>query len=657
MKNTEAVPAQPTSGPTNPHHAHTHEHEHSHAHPEEKESLLKSRWRLWLSLTILLGFVVAAYIFKLPVIKSIEVGSMLVAYLLAGYPTLERAFRSVRRGDFFNEFTLMSIATLGAFYIGEYSEGVAVMIFYEIGELFQDLAVNRSKRSIKALLDIRPDSVTVLRNGIQQLSHPSKVEIGETIVVKSGEKIALDGILLTDKASFNTSALTGESRPDTKHTGDAVLAGMINLDKVIEVKVATPFKDSKLSRILSMVQDATARKAPTQLFISRFAKIYTPIVFFFALAVIFLPYVFVSSYQFNEWLYRGMVFLVIACPCALTVSIPLGYFGGIGLASRHGILVKGANFLDVMTELTTVVSDKTGTLTKGVFKVQEVKTSLDNREFIQIAAELEKASTHPIAKAIVEYANVQTNNTQRITVEQVEEIAGKGLKGIVGGKTVLCGNLKLLQQFNIAYPAELESIVDTIVVVAIDHQYVGYLTIADEVKEDAAKTVADLQKLGIEIIMLSGDKAAVVQKVADQLHISKAYGDLLPEDKVQKVQELKNAGKHIAFVGDGVNDAPVVALADAGIAMGGLGSDATIETADIVIQNDQPSRIVTAIKIGKLTKQVVWQNIFLAMGVKIAVMALGAGGVANLWEAVFADVGVALLAILNAYRIQSKTVS
>lgn len=656
MKNTEAVQTQPTSDSTNPHHAHTHDHEHSHDHPEE-ESLLKSRWRLWLSLTILLGFVLAAYVFKLPIIKPIEVGSMLVAYLLAGYPTLERAFRSVRRGDFFNEFTLMSIATLGAFYIGEYSEGVAVMIFYEIGELFQDLAVNRSKRSIKALLDIRPDSVTVLRNGIQQLSHPSKVEIGETIVVKSGEKIALDGTLLTEKASFNTSALTGESRPDTKHTGDVVLAGMINLDKVIEMKVATAFKDSKLSRILSMVQDATARKAPTQLFISRFAKIYTPIVFFLALSVILLPFFFVESYQFNQWLYRGMVFLVIACPCALTVSIPLGYFGGIGLASRHGILVKGANFLDVMTGLTTVVSDKTSTLTKGVFKVQEVNTSLDDREFIQIVAALENASTHPIARAIVEYASGKTYNVHKPNIEQAEEIAGKGLKGVVDDKIVLCGNLKLLQKFNITYPAELEGIVDTIVVVAIGHQYVGYLTIADEIKEDAAKAVADLQKLGIETIMLSGDKSAVVQKVADQLHISKAYGDLLPEDKVQKVQELKNAGKRIAFVGDGVNDAPVIALADAGIAMAGLGSDATIETADIVIQNDQPSRIVTAIKIGKLTKHVVWQNIILAMGVKIAVMALGAGGVANLWEAVFADVGVALLAILNAYRIQSKTVS
>ncbi|AEI48066.1 heavy metal translocating P-type ATPase [Runella slithyformis] len=655
MKNSENVPIQPAES-ANPPQAHTHDHEHSHAHSKE-ESLLKSRWRLWLSLTILLGFVLAVYVFTLPVTKPVEIGSMTVAYLLAGFPTLERAFRSVRRGDFFNEFTLMSIATLGAFYIGEYSEGVAVMIFYEIGELFQDLAVNRSKRSIKALLDIRPDSVTVLRNGIQVISHPSKVEIGETIVVKPGEKIALDGTLRTEKASFNTSALTGESRPDTKHTGDAVLAGMINLDKVIEMTVSTPFKESKLSRILSMVQDATARKAPTQLFISRFAKIYTPIVFFLALSVILLPFFFVESYQFNEWLYRGMVFLVIACPCALTVSIPLGYFGGIGLASRHGILVKGANFLDVMTELTTVVSDKTGTLTKGVFKVQEVKTSLPESEFIQLTAALENSSTHPIAKAIVEYADAPTDTIKKPTVEQAEEIAGKGLKGIIDGKIILCGNLKLLRQFHIAYPVELDNSVDTLVAVAISNQYVGHLTIADEIKEDAAKAVADLKKLGIETIMLSGDKAEVVQKVADRLQISKAYGELLPEDKVRKVQELKNAGKRIAFAGDGVNDAPVVALADAGIAMGGLGSDATIETADIVIQNDQPSRIVTAIKIGRLTKQVVWQNIILAMSVKIAVMALGAGGVANLWEAVFADVGVALLAILNAYRIQSKTVS
>ncbi len=652
MKNTEAIHTHPSDS-TN---THEHTHEHHHAHPQE-ESLLKSRWRLWLSLAILIGFVLTVYGFSIKVVRPIEIGLMLVAYLLAGYPTLERAFRSIRRGDFFNEFTLMSIATLGAFYIGEYSEGVAVMIFYEIGELFQDLAVNRSKRSIKALLDVRPDSVTVLRNGTQQFIHPSKVTIGETVLVKAGEKIALDGTLLTEKAAFNTSALTGESRPDTKRTGDMVLAGMINLERVIEMQVSTSFKDSKLSRILTMVQEATARKAPTQLFISRFAKIYTPIVFFLALAVIVLPFFFVDAYQFNEWLYRGMVFLVIACPCALTVSIPLGYFGGIGLASRHGILVKGSNFLDVMTGINTVVSDKTGTLTKGVFNVQEVKTIIDPNEFIQLTALLESTSTHPIAKAIVDYAKSHLGKEEKRKVEQVEEISGHGLKGVINGQTILCGNLKLLQKFNITYPPALEQIVDTIAVVAIDDQYAGYLTIADEVKEDAARAIAELKALGIETVMLSGDKMAVVQKVADQLHISKAYGELLPEDKVQKVQELKNAGKRIAFVGDGVNDAPVVALADAGIAMGGLGSDATIETADIVIQNDQPSRIVSAIKIGKLTKQVVWQNIILAMSVKIAVMTLGAGGVANLWEAVFADVGVALLAILNAYRIQSKTIS
>lgn len=634
------------------------EHNANHDQEEEsgEESLLKSRWQLWLSLVILLGFVALTQLFKVEVSKSVEIGLMGVAYLLAGYNTLERAFRSLLRGDFFNEFTLMSVATLGAFYIGEYSEGVAVMVFYEIGELFQDLAVNRSKRSIKALLDVRPDIVTVLRNGNQQSISPSVVQIGETILVKPGEKVALDSTLLTDNASFNTAALTGESRPDTKRTGEVVLAGMINLDKVIELKVTTAFKDSKLSYILEMVQDATARKAPTQLFINKLAKFYTPVVFGLALAICLLPYFFTSPYVFNDWLYRGMVFLVIACPCALTISIPLGYFGGIGLASRHGILVKGSNFLDVLTEINTVVSDKTGTLTKGVFKVQKVETTINLTQFIQIVAALESNSTHPVAKAVGAYANVQKANWQDLKVEAVEEIAGHGLKGLVDGKTVLAGNLKLLQKLNVSYPAELKKIVETIVVIAIDDQYAGYIIIADEVKEDAAHTVADLKKLGIETVMLSGDKSAVVQKVADQLGILRAYGDLLPEGKVEKVQELKNQGKKLAFVGDGLNDAPVVALADTGIAMGGMGSDATIETADIVIQNDQPYKIVLAIKIGKITKSVVWQNISLAMGVKVAVMLLGAGGIATLWEAVFADVGVALLAILNAYRIQNKLI-
>jgi len=476
------------------------------------------------------------------------------------------------------------------------------------------------------------------------------VQTGETIQVKSGEKVGLDGELLSEKASFNTAALTGESRPDTKYKGDAVLAGMINGQSVVDVKVTALFKDSKLSRILEMVQDATARKSQTQLFISRFAKIYTPVVFLLAVGVCFLPYFWVDHYSFSTWFYRALVFLVISCPCALVVSIPLGYFGGIGLASRNGILFKGGNFMDVMTKVDTVVMDKTGTLTKGVFKVQEVIAANGNKEeLIRLAAGMEKNSTHPVAKAVTEYAKGQSGI---VNAENIEEIPGHGLKGTVDGKTVLAGNMKLLKEYNISFPPEVAKTVDTIVIIAIDKQYVGYITIADEIKEDAAKAIRDMHGLGIRTVMLSGDKQSVVDEAARKLDLDEAYGDLLPDGKVQRVQQLKDEGRRIAFVGDGVNDAPVVALADAGIAMGGLGSDATIETADIVIQNDQPSKIVTAIRTGKITRGIVWQNITMAMVVKGIVLVLGAGGVATLWEAVIADVGVALLAILNAVRIQ-----
>ncbi|WP_018344004.1 heavy metal translocating P-type ATPase [Cytophaga aurantiaca] len=573
----------------------------------------------------------------------------LIPYLLIGWPVLKKAYRSILRRDFFNEFMLMSIATLGAFYIKEYPEGVAVMLFYQIGELFQDSAVEKAKRSIKALLDIRPDEVNVLRNGKAEKVNPSEVAIGETIQIKSGEKIALDGELLSEKASFNTAALTGESKPDNKYKGEPVLAGMINLDTVSEVKVTALFKDSKLSKILELVQDATAKKAKTQLFISKFARRYTPVMVFLAIAITVVPSFFVDNYVFNDWLYRALVFLVISCPCALVVSIPLGYFGGIGLASRNGILFKGSNYLDVMTEIDTVVMDKTGTLTKGVFKVQQVEpTGIDKDSLLKFTAALETHSTHPIAKAVVAYAAIK----ELPDAENVEEIAGHGLKGTIEGKQVLVGNLKLLSKFNISFDEQIKNITDTIVVTAIDGKYAGYLTIADEIKEDALEAIKALHGLGIKTIMLSGDKQAVVDAVAKTLGIDAAYGDLLPEGKVEKVQALKNEGKKIAFVGDGVNDAPVVALADAGIAMGGLGSDATIETADIVIQNDQPYKIFSAIKIGKLTKRIVWQNISLAFAVKAIVLILGAGGLATLWEAVFADVGVALLAILNAVRIQ-----
>lgn len=621
-----------------------------HDHGGEDSSSWRGHLPLLASLVMLAIMLILEFGFKYIPPFPFDLIIFIAAYLLAGYNVLNLAFRKAIRFDFFNEFCLMSVATIGAFTIGSYSEGVAVMVFYSIGEWFQDAAVNRAKRSIKALLDIRPDEVTVLRNGTAQVIHPNEIQIDEVIQIKAGEKVALDGELNSEVASFNTAALTGESKPDTKRKGEPVLAGMINLDKVIEVKVKSLFKDSKLSKILEMVQDATARKSQTQLFISRFAKVYTPIVFLLAIAVCLVPYFFVQEYVFNTWFYRALVFLVISCPCALVVSIPLGYFGGIGLASRSGILFKGSNFLDVMTKVNAVVMDKTGTLTKGVFKVQDVVTKdFDKDELIKLTATLESQSTHPIAKAVTEFAGDAVKNAK---VENVEEVSGHGLKGTVEGKAVLAGNVKLMVKFNIEHPKEIESIVDTIVVVAINGKYAGYITIADEIKEDAKEAIEQMHKLNIQTVMLSGDKQTVVDKVSKEIGIDNAYGDLLPEGKVEKVQQLKNEGKSIAFVGDGVNDAPVVALADAGIAMGGLGSDATIETADVVIQNDQPSKIVTAIKIGKITKSVVWQNIILAMVVKIIVLGLGAGGVATLWEAVIADVGVALLAILNAVRIQ-----
>lgn len=660
--NTKKV-ATAVAGDTNKHEhkegeKHNHDDDHDeddgHDHGGEESDGWQSHWPLLSSLAILFVMLVMEFGFKFKPAFPVDLIIYMLAYLLAGYNVLKLAFRKAIRFDFFNEFFLMSVATIGAFAIGSYSEGVAVMVFYSIGEWFQDSAVSKAKRSIKALLDIRPDEVTVLRNGTTQVIHPNEIQIDEIIQVKAGEKVALDGELNSDAGTFNTAALTGESKPDTKRKGEPVFAGMINLDKVSEIKVKSLFKDSKLSKILEMVQDATARKSQTQLFISRFAKIYTPIVFALAVAVCLVPYFFADPYIFNVWFYRALVFLVISCPCALVVSIPLGFFGGIGLASKNGILFKGSNFLDVVTKVNVVVMDKTGTLTKGVFKVQEVVTKdIDKDELIKITAALESNSTHPIAKAVVEYVG---DAAKSLKAENVEEVSGHGLKGTVDGKNVLAGNVKLLKKFNIEYPAEIDNLVDTVVVIAVNDKYAGYITIADEIKEDAKQAIDEMHKLNIKTVMLSGDKQAVVSKVAESLGIDNAYGDLLPEGKVEKVQALKNEGKHIAFIGDGVNDAPVVALADAGIAMGGLGSDATIETADIVIQNDQPSKIVTAIKIGKITRSIVWQNITIAMVIKVIVLILGAGGIATLWEAVIADVGVALLAILNAVRIQRMKV-
>lgn len=581
----------------------------------------------------------------------LRLGLYIIAYIPVAFPVFREAVETIKEKDFFTEFTLMGMATLGAFIIGEYPEGVAVMVFYTIGELFQDSAVNRAKRNIKALLDVRPDTATVYRNDSYQTISPEEVEIEEVIQVKAGEKVPLDGIMLASSASFNTAALTGESKPKTISAGETVLAGMLNLDKVIEIKVAKKYQDSSLARILEMVQDATSRKAKTELLIRKFAKIYTPIVFLLALLITVTPYFLVSDYIFSEWLSRALVFLVISCPCALVISIPLGYFGGIGAASKAGILFKGANYLDLMTKVNTVVMDKTGTLTKGVFNVQKVASVDEDKqeEFVAIVAAIEKFSNHPIARAIVQFAKDSDN----YTATDVEEISGHGLKGIVNGEEVLVGNAKLMQKFNISYDRTIEFIVETIVIAAINGEYAGYITIADEVKDDAQAAISDMHLSGIkQVVMLSGDKSSITNNVASSLGIDSAYGDLLPEDKVRHIEELKaNRSNIIAFVGDGINDAPSLALSDVGIAMGGMGSDAAIEVADVIIQTDQPSKIVTSIKIAKATRQVVIQNIGLAFSVKFIVLVLGGFGLATMWEAVFADVGVSLLAILNAVRI------
>jgi Cd2+/Zn2+-exporting ATPase len=545
----------------------------------------------------------------------------------------------------------MSIATIGAFIIGEYPEGVAVMLFYAVGELFQNAAVNRAKSNIKALLDVRPNEALVYRNNDFISVNPETVEIGEKVQVRVGEKVPLDGILLSDKGSFNTAALTGESKPNTISKSEKVFAGSINLDGVIEIKTTKEFKDSSIARILDMVQNATARKSKTELFIRKFARIYTPIVVFLAIGVTFLPYFFVDDYVFRDWLYRALIFLVISCPCALVISIPLGYFGGLGAASKNGILFKGASFLDAMTKINTLVMDKTGTVTKGVFKIKEVKAiGWEETEFMKYLMAMEEQSTHPIAKAILEYKA----DGEDFNATEVSEIAGKGLKGIVNGKSVLVGNKTLMTANNIEVAKETNSIVESIVLVAIDKKFAGYVVIADELKEDAKETIINLRKIGITtIMMLSGDKDSITQKVASELNIKQAKGGLLPEDKLNEVEILKqNPENKIAFIGDGINDAPVLAASDVGIAMGGLGSDVAIETADVIIQTDQPSKVVRAIKIGRSTRKIVWQNIGLAFGVKVIVLILGAGGLATMWEAVFADVGVALLAILNAVRLQ-----
>lgn len=620
----------------------------------------ESTWKRYLPVTatgilfvigILLDFLFKSAFFT----GTTRLAWYIAAYLPVALPAFRHAGSAMAQKNFFNEFTLMIVATLGAFFIGEYPEGVAVMLFYTVGDLFQESAVRKARRNIQTLLDVRPDTATVIRNGLTSSVSPEQVSIGETIQAKAGEKIPLDGTLLSLRGSFNTSALTGESVPRTIHEGETVLAGMVNLNQLVEVRVEKAYADSSLSRVLEMVQEATSRKAKTELFIRSFARIYTPIVFALALAITVIPSVIVSDYVFADWLYRALVFLVISCPCALVISVPLSYFGGIGAVSRNGILFKGANYIDIIAKANTVVIDKTGTLTEGVFQVQKIESVYPEKEkMAEYTVALESKSNHPVAKAILEhYPHIMHGD---YCLEDVKEIAGHGMSGLVDGHTVLAGNARLMQMHGVQYDSGVDDIRETVVLVAIDQQYAGYLVIADQVKADAQSAIQRLKQLGVHTtVMLSGDRSSIVQDVAKRLKVDKAYGDLLPENKVKYIEELKKESANVvAFVGDGINDAPALALSDVGIAMGGMGSDAAIEIADVVIQTDQPSKIATAIEVARSTRAIVIQNIVFALGVKFLIMLLGAFGIANMWEAVFADVGVSLIAILNAVRILGK---
>lgn len=581
----------------------------------------------------------------------------LIAYLPVGLPVLKEAVTSLSRKDLFNEFFLMTLATLGAFYIGEYPEGVAVMLFYTFGELLQDDAVRRSKANIRALLDIRPKHATILVNNHSSEVPASEVAIGTTIIVKPGEKLALDGELLSQTASFNTAAITGESKPITLNKGETALAGSIALDTLVQVRATKQFQDSAVSKIIDLAQNALSQKAPTEKYIRRFAKIYTPIVVLLAVLIILVPYGYSfttgESYNFDEWLYRSLIFLVISCPCALVVSIPLGYFGGIGAASRNGILVKGSNYLDLLAKTKTVVTDKTGTITKGLFEVQGVYSeNMPIEQLLSYAASLEMGSTHPIAKAVVQHTEQLAIPLH--TVSNVTELSGRGMTGEINQQTIAIGNARLMNELGITTNHLAIPIETAALFVAVDEQLAGHITIADSLKDDTLLAIQQLHQVGIErIVMVSGDQNNIVQAVAKQAGIQEAHGNCMPADKITIVRQIKQTTKTpVVFVGDGINDAPVLAMSDVGIAMGTLGSDAAIEMADVIIQSDQPSRIPIAIAIGRQTQKIVLQNISLAFGVKFVVLLLGAGGLATLWEAVFADVGVALLAILNAIRIQ-----
>ena len=629
----------------------------------EKESIIVSKGELkenkWTIIKAAAGFVLLliGLIFEKQLhntpFEIAEYAVFITGYLIVGWKVIATAVKNIIRGQFFDEQFLMAIATLGAFAIHQMPEAVAVMLFYVTGELFQDIAVGRSRKSIKALLEIKPEYANLLSNGVTTKVSPETIKVDDVIVVKAGEKIPLDGKVIEGNSFVDTSALTGESVPRRLNVNDIALSGTINQTGVLTIKVSKLFSESSVSKILELVENATSKKAETEKFITTFAKYYTPLVVIGALLLAILPPLLFTGQTFDDWIYRALVVLVISCPCALVISIPLGYFGGIGNASRKGILVKGSNFLDALTQVKTVVFDKTGTLTKGEFKVSEIVISngFTKEQILEYAAYAETNSNHPVAKSISEAFG---QDIDKLRIKLVEEISGYGIKAVIDNKTVLAGNDKLLHKENIIHP--VCNVDGTVVHVAVDTVYAGYIIISDTLKDDAIEAIEKLKAKNIQTVMLTGDNQFAAAAFAKKLNIDKFYYELLPGDKVKHIENLmqeSNAGK-VAFVGDGINDAPVIARADIGIAMGALGSDAAIETADVVLMTDSPSKVALAIDVAKSTRNIVWQNIYFAMGVKLIFIVLGILGVATMWEAVFGDMGVALIAVFNAIRILKK---
>ena len=607
--------------------------------------MTKRLWRIIIGAAVL----VAATIINFNN-EWLEIALFILSYIIVGGDVVKRAVKNIFKGQVFDENFLMSIATIGAFFIGEYPEGVAVMLFYQVGELFQSYAVGKSRKSIASLMDIRPDYANVKKGDELVKVDPDEVQIGDIIVIKAGEKIPLDGKVIEGSSMIDTSALTGESVPREVEVGSDILSGCININGVITAEVTKEFGESTVSKILDLVENASSKKSNSEQFITKFARYYTPVVVIIAVFLAIIPPLVIDGATFSDWIYRALAFLVVSCPCALVISIPLSFFGGIGGASKKGILVKGSNYLEALAETEIVVFDKTGTLTKGVFNVQEIHPEgVSKEELLELTAYVESYSNHPISLSLKRAYSKEIDNGR---ISDVEEISGHGVIATVDGKKVMAGNIKLMKMMDIPYfKGEL---IGTAVHVAVNNKYIGYILIADEVKEDSAQAIKELKAANIkQTVMLTGDNKSVGSKVAKELGLDKVYAELLPADKVEKLEELfsqKSKKGKLAFVGDGINDAPVLARADIGIAMGGLGSDAAIEAADIVIMTDEPSKIATAMKISKKTLKIAHQNIVFAIGIKIIVLILSAFGITTMWAAIFADVGVTIIAVLNAFR-------